>query len=445
MGFTPAVIPGVPVGRQKVRVSSAATRRWSARWSSAPASRRELRDLNLEPIHEQTAVSRYAESVEDAPSSVSVIDGREIRAFGYPTIAESLRGMRGFYLSNDRVYFSAGVRGVGQPNDYGNRVLVLSDGQSLNDNLLNSSYIGSDGRVDLTDVDRIEVVRGPGSLLYGTGAFSGVINLVTRPRDEPNSVHLDVGTYDNAVFHTSAGFHYNLDANRGVWASASFARSDGVDVSIPLKAPPPGGPASQTVNGADKLTSGGTAGRAWWGPVTVQWFYQKRDQSTPVGSYGTVIDDPRSGSIDTRMMLEARYEPKLPHDLELMTRVQANRYFFDGTYIFAASGPTPASIHLEDFAGSWVGAEARLVWSLGSRLRVTAGGEGQYHPQVSLQGTATPPARAPSTTSTSARLTTSAPRTGSSRARRPAGSAPRSAPASTSTPPSAPSSSRARR
>ncbi len=142
----------------------------------------QLIDLSLAPLRQIAAASRFAESIEDAPSSVSIIDGQELRAFGYPTIAEALRGVRGFYLSNDHAYVSAGIRGLGEPNDYGNRLLVLSDGQSLNDNLLNSSYIGSDGRADLHDIDRIEVVRGPGSLLYGTGALSGVVNLVPAPR-----------------------------------------------------------------------------------------------------------------------------------------------------------------------------------------------------------------------------------------------------------------------
>jgi outer membrane receptor protein involved in Fe transport len=380
VGFTPAVIPNVPVGRQKVRVILRGYAPIEREILVEAGKQAELVAIDLAAVHEVTAVSRYAEAIEDAPSSVTVIDGRELRAFGYPTIAESLRGIRGFYLSNDRVYYSAGIRGVGQPNDYGNRVLLLSDGHATNDNLLNSSYIGSDGRVDLHDVDRIEVVRGPGSLLYGTGAFSGVINLVTRPREEPNHVRVDVGTYDNAVLHTSAGFHVNLGQNRGVWASASFARSEGVDVGVPLIKPPPGGSQVQTAHGADKFTTGSTAGRAWWGPFTVQWFYLKRDQGTPIGSYGTVLDDPRSKSVDTRMMIEARFEPQLSQSFQLMTRVHANRYFFDGTYIF------PGSTNQENFAGTWVGGEARLVFSPSPRLRVTAGGEGQYHPQASMMG-----------------------------------------------------------
>ncbi len=70
----------------------------------------------------------------------------------------------------------------GGSGGYGNRVLVLVDGQPMNDDWLGSSYVGYDARVGLEDVERIEVVRGPGSVLYGTNAFSGVINLVTRSR-----------------------------------------------------------------------------------------------------------------------------------------------------------------------------------------------------------------------------------------------------------------------
>src|SRR5262249_52642757 len=157
---------------------------------------------------------------------------------------EALRGTRGFSISNDGAYYSVGVRGLGQPGDYGNRVLILSDGASLNDNLLSSSYIGSDGRDDLHDVSRIEVVRGPGSLLYGTGAFAGLVNLVPREKDEPNGVHGGIGAYYNNVVRGRLGFHYKFTPQIGAWASVTGARSDGTDVPITLDNPanPPAKP-----------------------------------------------------------------------------------------------------------------------------------------------------------------------------------------------------------
>src|SRR5262249_33698899 len=134
-------------------------------------------------VSEVEAASRVTESVEEAPGSVSIIPNVELRAMAYPTVAEALRGTRGVFVSDDRGYVSLGFRGFGRPGDYGNRVLVLLDGQPMNDNWLWSSYVGYDLRTDLDDVERIEVVRGPGSVVYGTGAFSGVVNLVSRYKE----------------------------------------------------------------------------------------------------------------------------------------------------------------------------------------------------------------------------------------------------------------------
>ena len=118
---------------------------------------------------------------------------------GYPTLAEAVRGVRGLYLSDDRSYVTIGVRGFSRPGDYGNRVLILLDGQPMNDNYIWSSYVGFDGRVDLGDVERIEIVRGPGSVLYGTSAFFGVINLVTRSKNQPSHGEVSLSTAEYGV------------------------------------------------------------------------------------------------------------------------------------------------------------------------------------------------------------------------------------------------------
>ncbi len=380
-GFTPAVIEGVPAGRRHVRVELHDFDPVDIDVDVQPDVQAHPPEISLVPKREVIAVSRYKESLDDAPSSVSIISREEILAFGYPTIAEALRGVRGFAISNDRAYASAGVRGLGQPDDYGNRLLVLSDGQSLNDNIANSSAIGTNARVDLHDVDRIEVVRGPGSLLYGTGALSGVVNLVSRPRDEPDSVHGGFGTYDDAVVHARAGFHYDFkpDKSVGMWATVSAAHSDGYDVAVPnlpqsnftLKA--------QVARQVEAFSSASTAGRAWWGPVTLQWFYNHRQQSVPVGAYGTTFDDPSTTLSDTRMMAELRVEPRLGKYVELFARAHANHSVSHETFAGA-----PDSV--EDYDGTWFGAEARVVVTPREWLRLTAGGEAQVDPQASMTG-----------------------------------------------------------
>lgn len=378
-GFTPAVIQNVPVGKHRVRVTMRGFKPLEQVIEVKANARVELLGLRLELLRQVQAVSRLTESVEDAPSSLTIIEGAELRAFGYPTIAESLRGVRGFYIQNDRAYWSAGVRGVGEPNDYGNRLLVLSDGAVLNDNLLNSSYIGSDGRVDLHDVERIEIVRGPGSLLYGTGAFSGVVNLVPRTRDYPTSANASFGTYDNSVARARLGAHVNFTEDAGAWASVSASRSLGFELELPVG---PGGELA-TVHQVDRFHAVGTAGSIWWKDLSAQWFYNQRKQRIPVGGFGTRIDDARTFYFDERVMGEVRYEPKLSKYVQLFTRAHANHYHFKGLYVL----PEPDLSLDEDYKGTWFGAESRVVFTPLKDLRIVAGGEGQFHPFTALRGT----------------------------------------------------------
>ena len=125
--------------------------------------------------------ARREQRVTEAPSSVTIVTAEDIRTFGWRTLAEALSSVRGFYVTNDRNYTYVGVRGFGRPSDYNNRVLVLVNGHRYNDNVYDQALIGNEFPIDLALVDRIEVIRGPGSALYGTSAFFAVINVVLRP------------------------------------------------------------------------------------------------------------------------------------------------------------------------------------------------------------------------------------------------------------------------
>jgi hypothetical protein len=216
-----------------------------------------------------------------------------------------------------------------------------------------------------------------------------VINLVTRARDEPSSVHAGFGVYDNRTIHGRAGFHYNFAPDKGIWASVSSGYSAGLDIPITLKDPArdgakatlsPEGNGMRTANSVDAFKSIGTAGRAWLGPLTAQWFFHQRTQVIPTGAYATEFNDPRTVWTDTRMLAEIRYEPRLGKYVELMTRLHGNRYLYHAEYQFSGDR------NLEDFAGSWVGAEARVVVKPAPWLRLTGGVEGQLHLEATIEG-----------------------------------------------------------
>ncbi len=388
LGFTPLVVPGIAVGTRVVRVSARGYEPEETTIEVTAGGQVDLTDVRLGALREVTAASRTSERVEDAPASVSIVTADEIEAFRYPTIYEALRGQRGFALTSDSTYGNASVRGIGQPSDYNNRLLVLSDGAALNENILYQSFIGYDGRVDLGDVERIEIVRGAGSVLYGTGAVSGVVNLVPRPHDEPTSARFEVSLMDGDVGRGRGGFDVRLADDAGLRGSVSIARSAGRDVALFFDSTRDGVPDRNVAHGVDAFEAITGSVRGWVGPLIVQAFYTARGQSIPTGSFATIFDRPQNRYDDHRGLVEVRLEPRLSEQVELRTRVYANYTYFRLDYLYDAVDEATMSRfeqpYEETYHGLWVGGEARVVAQVIPQLRLSGGAEGAYHPIVTM-------------------------------------------------------------
>jgi outer membrane receptor for ferrienterochelin and colicin len=370
--FTPDIV-NLPAGRHHVRVLLKGYRTVEQTVDIKPNDETKL-DLVLTQAEEVTAASRAAETVEDAPSSVSIVRAEELRRMGYPTIVEALRGVRGVFVSDDRSYPSLGFRGFGRLGDYGNRVLVLLDGHPTNDNWLGSSYVGYDARTDLEDIERIEVVRGPGSVLYGTNAFSGVVNLVTRGVEGKTSGEVGVGTSDYGVGRGRARYNLKLGPHASLWTSIAGAKAAGRDFYFPEFADTPG--TAGHARGLDGFEAGTLNGRATYKSLTAMWFLHARDKSVPTAEYDTAFGDSRFHQTDTRGLVEVRFEPEISRSVQLMSRAHVNYYGFRGQY------PRPAGsggLERDRFDGSWAGLEERLVLMPGGNVRLTLGGELQSH------------------------------------------------------------------
>ena len=151
--------------------------------------------------------SERLQPVTEAPSSVTIVTAREIARYGYRTLADILRSVRGFYVSDDRNYSYVGVRGFSRPGDYSTRVLVLVNGHRVNDAVYDQAPVGSDLGLDVAMFERVEIIRGPASSLYGTSAFFAVVNIITRNGASLNGVAVDVdaGTLGTGMARVSGG------------------------------------------------------------------------------------------------------------------------------------------------------------------------------------------------------------------------------------------------
>lgn len=126
------------------------------------------------------SAAKYEQKITQAPAAVTIITGDQIRKYGYRTFAQVLQSVPGFFITNDRLYDYLGIRGFNRPADFNSRFQLLVDGHRLNDAMFDQAPIGTDSPIDVDLIERVEVVRGPSSSLYGTNAFFGVINVITK-------------------------------------------------------------------------------------------------------------------------------------------------------------------------------------------------------------------------------------------------------------------------
>jgi iron complex outermembrane receptor protein len=143
----------------------------------------EFADLSIEELAniDVTSVSKRPERLQDAPASVYVITADDIRRAGSRSLPEALRlapNLDVARANNSGYYISA--RGMnGTSNSPANKLLVMIDGRSVYSPLF-SGVFWDEPDVMLEDVERIEVISGPGGTLWGVNAVNGVINIITR-------------------------------------------------------------------------------------------------------------------------------------------------------------------------------------------------------------------------------------------------------------------------
>jgi iron complex outermembrane receptor protein len=172
--------------------------------ASAPID--ELGRMSLEQLAnvEITSVSKSAQSLSSAPASIYVITREEILRTGVLSIPEALRlapNMQVTQLTSSE--YSNGARGLaGSPDlqNFSNKTLILIDGRSVYSPLF-SGVVYDMQDVLMDDIDRIEVISGPGATLWGANAMNGVINIITRKAADTKGglLRLDAGDEEQAI------------------------------------------------------------------------------------------------------------------------------------------------------------------------------------------------------------------------------------------------------
>jgi len=326
------------------------------------------------------SASRFNQKATQAPSNVTVLTSADIRAYGWRTLADALRSIRGLYTSNDRSYSYLGARGFLRPGDLNTRFLLQIDGTRINDPVFDQAQLGAEFPLDLELVDRIEFVPGPGSSIYGTNAFFGVINVITRhaPDLEGTRATLEAGQAGTRSGSASYGWRNGdaellLAANRGL--------SDGRDLYFPEF----GG----TAQGLDWERYSRFFARGQYGAWSLALIDGKRTKGMPTASYGQPFNVAGGLTIDELRMAEVGYRNSmLPLHGELSARLYHSEYLYDGHFV---NQDPFGTINMDRTRAKWWGADVNLFLQLLESHKVVVGADYQYNHDVLQQNFDTEP------------------------------------------------------
>jgi iron complex outermembrane recepter protein len=183
-------------------------------------------DLDLEQLANMeikvTSASKKEESLFTAPAAIYVLTGEEIRRGGFTSLPDALRTVPGLYVvRTDSHTWQVSARGFS--NESNNKLLVLVDGRSV--------YTPVSGGVHwdaldmpLENIDRVEVIRGPGGTLWGANAVNGVINVVTKNAAQTQGVLVSTASdlNDGDTAAVQYGGHITSQATYRVFGKATY-------------------------------------------------------------------------------------------------------------------------------------------------------------------------------------------------------------------------------
>ena len=340
----------------------------------------DITELSIEDLMnvEVYGASKFSQKVSEAPSSVSIVTSQEIKKNGYRTLADILRSVPGFYATYDRNYSYVGVRGFGRPGDYNSRVLLLIDGHRTNDNIYNQAMIGTEFILDVDLIERVEIIRGPGSSLYGSNAFFGVINVITRRgRDlKGNEVSGEVASFNTYKGRLSYGNRHQNGTEAILSGSAYDSKGDRLyfpefdpAVSTDPRATNGGFSDNGDYDRSQKLFS-----TVAFGDFTLQGAYASRTKGIPTGAYGTDHNDARNKTVDIRSYGDLKYEQSVSAKIDLTVRLFYDYYQYTGDYAYFM---TSGVMNKDQANGTWLGSEIKFVSRVGDKQHLIVGGEYQ--------------------------------------------------------------------
>ena len=213
------------------------------------------------------------------------------------------------------------------------------DGHRINNSIYDQAMIGNELPVDIDLVERVEVVRGPSSSLYGSNAFFGVINVITKRAYDVDGAEVSgsAGSWRTFTGRATLGKD-SLIGGPEILLSGTVSGSHGQDLYFPEFDDP------ATNNGVAENDDGekfhNLFAKIAWGGFTLEGVSGDRKKRIPTASYDTIFNDDGTYTGDRQTYLDLRYEKDLPGGTNLLARTYYDHYYYwGGLYLNDPAGP----------------------------------------------------------------------------------------------------------
>jgi outer membrane receptor protein involved in Fe transport len=356
-----------------------------------------------------TTASKSVETATTAPATSSTLTAEDMRAYGIHSLAEAINYLGLGAITFDPLFTAdIGARGVFLKGDQGNHFLLLVDGHAVNEQLSGSARFDRGLGIPIELIDHVELILGPGSVLYGSNAMLGVINVVTKRAKHWQGLHttgeVEFGksgrvsgglgtTFDVLRLPTELTLaieYYNQSGPAFTFAEQRFGTPDpftGLPYRTRREGPPTG-------------VWGGTARNSYYseipagqlrlvsGPFELSVHTSTFKRAAPYSSYtvnrDSDFDDPNSYTLDRSLWVDLKHRASLSQMAQLNSRVYVDsfdtRTFANVSRVSGCRYPGTLTCSQRDTGvARWIGAEVQssFDWLKSGRLVTLLGADGR--------------------------------------------------------------------
>lgn len=350
----------------------------------------ELKWLQEESQEFVTVATKTKMKAQEAPSIVTVITDKQIRNMGARNIIDVLRTVPGFDLAHMGMFPLHLTYVRGMTSETTERLKVMIDGHSIQP-FWGDSELHFD-RLPMNSIKKIEIIRGPGSALYGTNAFIGVINIITKKGgDEPSTIAFEGGSYDSS--RSWAELSVETDGVK-TYISAEHSRTNGYDGTIEsdMASVLPGFLPSESREMTSSSEHSTVQSNISYKNVYFSGLFQKTDTEVPIGIYSVLTDEDEMQSYYAYG--ELGYKSSITDNSKLMMRTyydySAKKIFYENypeeTSALHIGFPDSEGIH-NGPSGKWyvAGLELNGDYEPWSGLQMVAGASYEYLRQFDIK------------------------------------------------------------